>query len=466
MIPMPMTQIDLFTDKQPQKDFNGWIEGISIADMVQLCCLAGKNWMLNIKRKDKEGRIWFDSGNVVHAEVDNLFGQKAFYRIFCWSYGTFLLKPGDAPQKTIDVPWNFLLIEALRQADEMAKESSISEDGDMATRVLLVDDSPIACKALRRSLSAVEDIEIVADAYNGRQALEMLDIHHPDILTLDVNMPIMGGDIALMHIMIRSPSPVVLVSGLGNSGSKQVLEFLRLGAVDFIPKPDNSADWDGHEQRLIKDLKLARHFHVDSVRRARMPKPPSSKISPGLPATRLVIVLGGLGGILEIQKLIPSLLPMDSLSVVILQDMVGELVAPLSQYLNKYSSMTINALKDGGPLLSGQCWLTCWDIGWHVVADSHGAALSQKEGGLKLSALLSTAAAAFGPRLCVVLLSGVDIDIEDGLLEVSSRGGKIILQDPATCLYPGPIREIMAKELEDERSDMESMSKIIAQWAV
>ncbi len=467
MMSIQMAQkIDILLSEQPTKEFNGWIEGISLADIVQLCCLAGRKQILTVRHNELEGHIWFDSGSVVHAQAGDLIGQNAFYEIMCWRSGSFVLKNGLAPKTTIDVPWNFLLIEALRIADERAKGENRLKMNSRATKVLIVDDSPIVCKAIRNALSDIENIEVVAEAYNGRQALEMLDIHQPDVLCLDVNMPVMSGDIALMHIMIRSPCPVIIISGLGTKGSKKVLEFLRLGAVDFVPKPQDPDSWGTYQQRLIKDIKNARLLQIDRVRRARLPKPPSNKLAPGLPATRLVIICGGIGGILEIQKFLPTLLPLDSMSVVIMQDMVFDLVEPLASFLDKYSSITISALKAGGPLLSGQCWLANWDNAWQVVADRHGAALSQKTGDFDPNALLASAAAAFGPRLCVVLLSGVELDIKDGLQEVSKRSGKIIVQDPHTCLYPAPIENILTQELEDEKADIESMTNLIAQWAV
>jgi len=467
MMSVQRTQnIDILLSEQPTKEFNGWIEGISLADIVQLCCLAGRDQVLTIRHNDLEGFIWFNSGSVVHAQVGDIIGQKAFYEIMCWGSGSFVLKKATPPKTTIDVPWNFLLIEALRIADERAKNHNGLTIEARATKVLIVDDSPIVCKAIRNALSGLEDIEVVAEAYNGRQALEMIEIHQPDILCLDVNMPVMSGDIALMHIMIRSPCPVIIISGLGLKGSKKVLEFLRLGAIDFVPKPQDPDSWNIYQQRLIKDIKDSRLLQIDRIRRARLPKSPTTKLLPGLPATRLVIICGGIGGILEIQKLLPSLLPLDSMSVVILQDMVPDLVEPLVSFLDKYSAMTVSALKAGGPLLSGQCWLANWDSAWQVVADRHGAALSQNSGKLDPNKLLTTAAAAFGPRLCIVLLSGFELEIGKGLEEVSKRSGKIIVQDPQTCLSPGPIDNILRQELEDEKADIESMSNLIAQWAV
>ncbi len=466
MMSVQMTQkIDILLSEQPSKEFNGWIEGIALADIIQLCCLAGRKQVLTVRHNDLEGFIWFDSGAVVHAQVGDVIGQKAFYEIMCWGSGSFVLKKASPPEATIDVPWNFLLIEALRIADERAKSNGLTMES-RATKVLIVDDSPIVCKAIRNAISGVKDIEVVAEAYNGRQALEMLDIHQPDILCLDVNMPVMSGDIALMHIMVRSPCPVIIISGLGVKGSKKVLEFLRLGAIDFVPKPQDPNSWDIYQQRLIKDIKKSRSLCIDRIRRARLPKVPTTKLLPGLPATRLVIICGGIGGILEIQKLLPSILPLDSMSVVILQDMVPDLVDPLASFLDKYSAMTVSALKAGGPLLSGQCWLANWDRAWQVVADRHGAALSQNPGNFDPNKLLATAAAAFGPRLCIVLLSGIELEIEKGLKEVSKRSGKIIVQDPQTCLSPNSIDNILRQELEDEKADIESMSNLIAQWAV
>jgi two-component system chemotaxis response regulator CheB len=281
-------------------------------------------------------------------------------------------------------------------------------------------------------------------------------------------MPLMGGDVALKHIMIRSPAPVVLLSGFSPTAISKVMEFLRLGAVDFIPKPKDSGDWVSVSKRLGGHVTHAGDFKVRNIRRAKPPSPSHHRIRPGLPGDRLLIILGGAGGLLEIQRILPAMPGDGSLSILVFQDMSRELVAPVCEYLGSLSKLTVLPLESGGPLLSSQCWATNWDMSWQVVSDENGAAVracaSRDEQGANYEILLSTASAAFGERIAVLVLSGTDLDLEFGLQEVASRGGRVLLQNPDSALCPSPVQQLVSMELEEACVEPEEAGGLIAAW--
>ena len=106
-------------------------------------------------------------------------------------------------------------------------------------KILVVDDSALMRKLFDRVLSTEPDVE-VRFARNGREALSLLDGFRPNVITLDINMPEMDGLACLDRIMVERPCPVVMVSSLSAEGAQATLEALRLGAVDFIPKPEGA----------------------------------------------------------------------------------------------------------------------------------------------------------------------------------------------------------------------------------
>jgi two-component system chemotaxis response regulator CheB len=106
-------------------------------------------------------------------------------------------------------------------------------------KVLVIDDSALVRKLLGRALATEADIEVFF-ARNGREGLEQLNIVNPDLVTLDINMPEMDGLACLDRIMIEHPCPVMMVSSITRAGAEATLEALRLGAVDFMPKPDGA----------------------------------------------------------------------------------------------------------------------------------------------------------------------------------------------------------------------------------
>src|SRR4051812_30667938 len=105
------------------------------------------------------------------------------------------------------------------------------------TRVLVVDDSAFMRHALSRVLSAQPDIEVVGQAADGIEALELVRRLRPDVVTLDVEMPRMDGLRALATIMRDMPLPVVMLSSLTAEGTPATIHALELGAVDFVTKP-------------------------------------------------------------------------------------------------------------------------------------------------------------------------------------------------------------------------------------
>ncbi len=432
-----------------QGSFKGWLEGLSMPDIVQLACLGGKDYVLEAESGTRKGFIYFSSGEVVHASTASLEGQDAFFEMMAWGEGSFHLAPGKTDRVSIEVPWNFLLIEALRRSDE---DSSIEEEQG-PTRVLIVEDSNMVTKALNRILKEDLGAEVIKIAENGKEALDILANETPDLVTLDINMPVMGGDLTLKHIMVKSPAPVVLISGYRAEDFPKVMEFLRLGAVDFIAKPEIGENWDVVKERLRKLVNHAKGFKIKNIRRARQPKSPRIKAEPGLPAGELVILVGGAGALLEIQKIIPVLCQRVQGSIVVFQDMCHNIISSFSSYLDRYARHTVLPLGEGAPLLSNQCWVTDWQGSWEIISDDNGAAISQVQANSRLidmENLLMSSANIFREKLTVVILSGADIEMEIGLETVTSQGGRILLQLPETCLCPQPMEKIKAMELEDE----------------
>jgi two-component system chemotaxis response regulator CheB len=137
-------------------------------------------------------------------------------------------------------------------------------------RVLVVDDSALVRKLFGRLLSAEPDFE-VAFARNGLEALEQLTIFEPDVVTLDVQMPEMDGLACLNRIMIERPCPVVMVSSLTAEGADATLEALRLGAVDFVPKPDGAVSLhiSAFAPQLLLKIRSAANIKLKASRRLR-----------------------------------------------------------------------------------------------------------------------------------------------------------------------------------------------------
>ncbi len=445
--------------------FNGFMTGINLPDLVQLACLENRERKLLVLAGHRSGQIFFRKGEVVHCEAGDLRGEEAFYEIMSWNRGTFKFVEGSTSELSVEIPWNFLLIEALRIKDE--KKAELSRESGLNSNVLIVDDSRFFVSRLRDFLEGQLGAKIAGEAANGREALEQLASFTPDIITLDINMPVMAGDVALKHIMIKSPAPVVLVSNFNERHAGKIMEFLRLGAVDFIAKPMGDQPWELFAKRLKQVVKNADKFHVKNIRRARNPKPASPRRDPGMPADKMIVIVGGHGGLLEIQKILPGLDLMDRCGILVFQEMCPLFAKPAADYLKPHCAFSVKELGSGAPLLSNQAWISALDKPWRIKSDESGAgiySIQDEVKGFDLGAVLDALSAIYARDLAVVVLSGADTSIVEGLQHVTMADGKIIVQRPESSLCPLPMEQLATLELASQLMLPEEMPSYLTGW--
>jgi two-component system chemotaxis response regulator CheB len=139
-----------------------------------------------------------------------------------------------------------------------------------ALKVLVVEDSPFFARQLQKTLEAEGDIEVIAIAKNGQEALDILSSSaHVDVITLDVEMPVMPGGTALKHIMIRHRIPSIVISAFQPKAMGQIFEYMELGAVDFISKPAAGDDIDRFGWQLRDLARKASAAELSHFRRLR-----------------------------------------------------------------------------------------------------------------------------------------------------------------------------------------------------
>jgi two-component system chemotaxis response regulator CheB len=436
--------------------FVGEIEGLGLVDLVQFACLAGDDRKLSVLSEDNRGVLYFSDNEIIHAEFGELSGEEAFYRIMSWPSGTFSMLFASTKVRTIDSSWNFLLLEAARRIDEQYRSKTPAEDESQLPKVLVVDDSRFFTKAFIKLFEEQINAQVVGTATNGREALKFLEMQVPDLVTLDMTMPVMSGDVALKHIMIRSPAPVVLVSNFNDQHYSRMMDFMRYGCVDMVAKPTSPESWNLIGERLQYILLNVKEFCVDNVSRAKKLKPvdPETKKHPWKKADKLLLILGGLGGMLELQKIIPALPYDNDTAVLVLQNMYPGIVQFLSAYLDNFTPYTTTNLLTTNKLLGGQCLVgNCHGKREIILSDSIPVLTGpESDDGMQLvntDSLLCSAADIFGSELIVIFLSGVEQDMKEGMETVVTQGGKIILQDPDSCLLPRSIEEIRTLGMEE-----------------
>src|SRR5450631_2900343 len=146
-------------------------------------------------------------------------------------------------------------------------------------RVLIVDDSAFMRKVLETILVSDENVRVVGHAKDGREAVRLADSLKPDVITMDINMPVMDGLQATAEIMSTNPRAIVVVSSESRQGAASTLRALELGAIEFVAKPSSGIDLDMHSVRedLLRKIRMAAKVRV--VRSAS--RTPSATVNSG-----------------------------------------------------------------------------------------------------------------------------------------------------------------------------------------
>ena len=455
--------------------FAGTLSNIDLTDLIQLCCMSCSDMTIQVNNGAEHGIIYIRAGKIIHATYRKSAGEKAFYRILSWKSGSFEILVGQyVPETSIDQNYQFLLLEAARLADE---DTEVNNDAEMipkdeCLRVLIVDDSTMMRRILADLISSDKRISVVGTAENGEKALNKIKELKPDIITLDVNMPVMDGNTTLKHIMIQSPCPVVIVSSLGENSHTKILDFLRLGAVDFIKKPKKKEDMSKHRTALVEKIFTAGMAEINNFKRVKPPVIIKNKESPtiGRRCESLVIIHSGMGGYAELIRLVPLLQAKDNRCFIIFQNMPFEFAEPMSNYLDQRSRFEILPLQNNSFIRGGICYISPdrYIVRYHNDNTSNRAgigliniepqSLFGEDRGSMFHLFLNSVAESFQGRVLVVLLSGADVGDPAGLRNVKKKTGKIVLQQLATCLLPHPLKMVQEEGLVDYEVSLDEIA--------
>ena len=224
-------------------------------------------------------------------------------------------------------------------------------------KLLIVDDSKMMRKAIRQIFEADDQIQVAGEAANGEVALEIIPQIDPDVVTMDINMPVMDGLTTLKHIMIESPKPTVMVSTLTQEGASVTFDALKFGAVDFVSKPSklDESKLEGQEDTVARKVTLAAQVEIEAIRYIRdVPKGESSGLSGQVACDRFIAMgaaEGGYGALLKVVPHLRSELPAAYLAVI---HAASQHVDAFSRYLDNSSSIKVKRAIDGLPLEGGR----------------------------------------------------------------------------------------------------------------
>lgn len=323
-------------------------------------------------------------------------------------------------------------------------------------RVVLADDSALMRKKLREIIESDPALQVVACARDGAAAVEAVREYDPDVVTLDINMPVMDGVTALQAIMHEAPRPVLMISSLTQEGALATYECLELGAVDVVPKLGGtiSSDIERQSREIIEKVKAAARARVRRPGAKRPPPAPAPEVATpppgrgavkGARADRVVAIGVSTGGPKTLQEVVP-LLPADlPAAVVIVQHMPETFTASFARSLGRTCQMPVKEAEAGDVLLNGHVYVARG--GKHLVFTDRRPAggvmaryVTQPADALHIPSvdvMMHSAVEAFGPRALGVLLTGMGSDGADGMVAIRRAGGETIAEDESTCVVFG-----------------------------
>ena len=318
-------------------------------------------------------------------------------------------------------------------------------------RVLIVDDSLFIRTILRDLLKGSPDIEVVGTAVNGIDALGKISELKPDVITLDIEMPRMGGLGVLEALQGKSTKPkVIVLSTLTSKQADMTHRALRLGADDFMLKPRDVPNVRGIERELVQKIRNL----VLLPTAIRAPEAPKKE------ADAVVLIGSSAGGPPMLDTLL-SALPSDlPAAVIVTQHMPEGFTASLAERLNRISSLPVRETANGDPLQAGTVLLS--KAGFHSVISrvvsntgkNHGRVVHSTAPRLHavrpaVDTTFISAAHAFGPRTVSVLLSGMGNDGGEGTLAVKAAGGATMVCAEEDCLVYGMARSALSRNCVD-----------------
>ena len=385
----------------------------------------------------------------------------------------------------------------------------------MAFKVLVVDDSSFYRRRVKDILNEDRSLEVVGEAANGREAVEKVKSLRPDVVTMDVEMPLMDGIEAVKRIMTECPVSIIMFSSLTHEGAKATLDALEAGAVDFLPKRFEDIAKDRSDAATLLRTKvrlLARRAPVASLRPRPTPRPASLlKKSPPAPAKparpmpsnapkstfvrsstllsgsqdavepvvvsqvqrsgkryRCLAIGASTGGPVALQKVLTHLPARFPFPIFLIQHMPGTFTHAFAERLNQHCQIQVKEAEHGEVVQAGCAYLAPGGKQMEVEKRAGHAYIVIKEVnssdiGYKPSVdiTLNSLSQIYGGDTLAVILTGMGADGREGCRTLKSLGAKIWAQDKDSSVVYGMPQAVTVDRLAEVNIDINDIGECI-----
>ncbi len=352
----------------------------------------------------------------------------------------------------------------------------------MVFKVLVVDDSTFYRRRVREILDGDRELEVVGEARNGRDALDKAEALKPDVITMDVEMPVMDGISAVKVIMDKRPTPILMFSSLTHHGAQATLDALEAGALDFLPKKfeDIAQDRKDASRLLCTKVRLIARRGLGlkrpsfrNIESRKLPdnapkqaffktsgllsghkdaakQPTVSSVRPTGKQYKCLAIGASTGGPVALQKVL-SPLPGDfPYPILLVQHMPGTFTTAFAQRLDSNCNIAVKEAEQGDILKPGHAYLAPGGKQMLIVNYKPSVDLT-----------FSSLARAYGGDVLGVILTGMGADGREGCRLLKDKGATIWAQDQDSCVVYGMPQAVAAANISSKNISIDDMSSCV-----
>ncbi|WP_394392250.1 protein-glutamate methylesterase/protein-glutamine glutaminase [Shewanella woodyi] len=365
----------------------------------------------------------------------------------------------------------------------------------MSIKVLVVDDSSFFRRRVSEIVSKDPDLEVIGTAVNGAEAVKMAAELKPNVITMDIEMPVMDGISAVREIMANTPVPILMFSSLTHDGAKATLDALEAGALDFLPKRFEDIATNKDEairllQQRIKTIGRRRVYKpiTPSVTKSVptpvsrpvttpvSPRAVSGSVVPPKPSIinrasgkkyRILLIGTSTGGPVALQKILTKFPQNYPHPILLIQHMPAAFTPAFASRLNALCKIEVKEAVSGDQLKAGHAYLAPGGMQMMLErAGSHGRlkiVAGSEDMNYKPSVDITFASVSkvLGKDTLAVILTGMGADGREGSRMLKSSGATIWAQDEASCIVYGMPQAVTAAGLSSQSIGLEQMADAI-----
>ncbi len=346
-------------------------------------------------------------------------------------------------------------------------------------KVLVVDDSTLVRKIVTDSLESDPQIKVIGHADNGETAVKLVKELDPDVVTMDIEMPVMDGLSALRAIIATNPKPVIMLSVFTQHGAEETFKALEYGAVDFIPKPSSMVSLTLNDigellRTKVKSVCQSKVESSDAPLRKKtvvtVDRKPVVPVEMKGSSSRVVGIGTSTGGPAALMHVFTNIPPGFPSSILVVQHMPEGFTKAFAERLDAMSSLKVKEAQDMDPVLPGCAFVAPGNM--HIAIEEKSSRhyvrvfQGEKVSGHRpsIDVLFESMASITGRNTVAVIMTGMGRDGADGITKIKEAGGKTIAQNEETSIVYGMNRVAVEKGGIDDVVPLSEIPKKIVEY--